>query len=210
MTGGYTLIGRNASPYTRRVAVTLRLLDQPFEQIKLAPSRDAEAVRAYNPAGRVPVLLLPDGERLTDSGFIIDYLLETHDLWGRLLAPRGPRRRRALQRLALVLTAQEKAAYAVRASRQRPPGSEASPFETALRSQARTAFGLLDESLADLPAPEGEAELSQDAIAAAIATSFARAADPLLLEGLSLPRLEALTARLEAMPAFLAQPLEAP
>ncbi|MFP6743911.1 MAG: glutathione S-transferase family protein [Alphaproteobacteria bacterium] len=68
------LIGKNVSPFVRRVAVTLIELDMPFQRELLSPSSDADQVRRINPIGRVPGLVLDDGENLIDSGAILDYL----------------------------------------------------------------------------------------------------------------------------------------
>jgi len=46
---------------------------------------------AFNPEGRVPILLLPDGRKLTQTGPIIEYLEATLDLpEGRSLLPEDP------------------------------------------------------------------------------------------------------------------------
>jgi glutathione S-transferase len=201
---GYTLIGRNASPYTRRVAVTLRLLEVPFAQLKHSPRRNPEDVRPYNPVGRVPVLVLPDGERLIESAAILDHLLEEHDLWARLLPRSGTPRRRAQQRLALAAAAMEKCIRA-RDEGLRPAERCCAAVQETLREQARAALGLLEETLADLPPIESEPDVTLDALTAAIAMTFTRDVQPAIHESLSWPRLAALTEKLEAMPAFRAQ-----
>lgn len=71
------LIGVNRSPYTRRVAITLRLYGVPYEQRDLSGSGNRTEVRAANPLGRIPALVLDSGETLIDSGAIVDHLDET-------------------------------------------------------------------------------------------------------------------------------------
>ncbi|MGH8430996.1 MAG: glutathione S-transferase N-terminal domain-containing protein, partial [Solimonas sp.] len=68
------LIGVNRSPYTRRVAIALKLYRVPFEQRDLSGFGNRADVRTANPLGRIPALVLDDGETLIDSGAIIDHL----------------------------------------------------------------------------------------------------------------------------------------
>ena len=56
------LIGRYDSPFVRRVGISLHLLGLPFEQLPLSVFSDAAEVRKFSPLGRVPVLVLADGE----------------------------------------------------------------------------------------------------------------------------------------------------
>ena len=71
------LIGVNRSPYTRRVAITLAALGVAYEQRCLSGFGNREEVRRHNPLGRIPALVLDDGETLVDSGAIVDILDET-------------------------------------------------------------------------------------------------------------------------------------
>jgi glutathione S-transferase len=68
------LIGMFDSPFVRRVAVSLKLLQVPFEHKNWSVGKDQMQIRKYNPLGRVPTLVLDDGEVLTDSGAILDYV----------------------------------------------------------------------------------------------------------------------------------------
>lgn len=56
------LIGMFDSPFVRRVAVTMTLLDLPFEHHAWSVGKDFELIRDYNPLGRVPTLVLEDGD----------------------------------------------------------------------------------------------------------------------------------------------------
>jgi glutathione S-transferase len=68
------LVGQYDSPFVRRVAVTLNHYGHSFERRPLSVFRDFDAVLAFNPLGKVPVLTLDDGESLFDSRIILDYL----------------------------------------------------------------------------------------------------------------------------------------
>ena len=77
------------------------------------PADDPETKRlgttdltAFNPEGRVPVLLLPDGRKMTQSGPILDYLDDVlgADL-GRPMLPEDPWRRAEARRIAWIVAA---------------------------------------------------------------------------------------------------------
>src|SRR6188768_3909282 len=72
------LIGVNRSPFTRRVAITLNVYGIPFEQRELSGFGNRAEVRAANPLGRIPALVLDDGETLIDSAAIVDHLDQTY------------------------------------------------------------------------------------------------------------------------------------
>ena len=61
---------------------------------------------AFNPEGRVPVLLLADGRKMTQSGPIVDYLEDTIGPdGGRPLLPEDPWRRAEARRIAWIIAA---------------------------------------------------------------------------------------------------------
>lgn len=70
----YKVIGTVQSR-TARVLWTLEELGQPYAHVA-APPR-SEGVTAFNPAGKVPVLI-DDGVPITDSTAIIQYLADKH------------------------------------------------------------------------------------------------------------------------------------
>ena len=83
------LIGRNVSPFVRRVAALMRLLEIDFEQRLLATADSIDDIAKFNPLGRVPSLVLDDDEILIDSSAIIDYLLEIKDQDGKFISKAG-------------------------------------------------------------------------------------------------------------------------
>lgn len=70
------LIGMFDSPFVRRVAVSMKLLDFTFEHYNWSVGKDFDRILKHNPVGRVPTLLLDDGEALPESAAILDYLDE--------------------------------------------------------------------------------------------------------------------------------------
>lgn len=90
------LVGQLDSPFVRRVAATLSHYGLAFDRHVLSVFGDPDEVRRLNPLGKVPALIIDDGETLIDSAMIIDYLDE---LAGpdRALTPRsGPGDRKSV------------------------------------------------------------------------------------------------------------------
>ncbi|GAB1595088.1 glutathione S-transferase family protein [Lysobacter claricitrinus] len=91
------LIGMYDSPFTRRVAIALALRGIAFEHRDWSVGADFDRIREYSPLGRVPVLVLDDGEVLMESSSILDWI--EHETPGEPLLPRGGRDRREAMRL---------------------------------------------------------------------------------------------------------------
>lgn len=94
------LIGLYDSPFTRRVAIALALAGRAFEHRAWSVGADFDRIRGYSPLGRVPVLVLDDGEVLTESSAILDWLEHEHPGLG-LLPAAGRERREALRLIGL-------------------------------------------------------------------------------------------------------------
>ncbi len=94
------LIGVYLSPYVRRVAAALISRGLPYEHEPVNGYREYETASRYNPVGKVPSLVLDDGEIVIDSNVIIDYLNELVPT--APLIPAGPAARRATLKLAAI------------------------------------------------------------------------------------------------------------
>ncbi len=70
------LIGQYDSPFTRRVAIALKLYGLAFEHRPWSTFGDADKIAPFNPLRRVPTLVFEDGEVLIESTAILDYLDE--------------------------------------------------------------------------------------------------------------------------------------
>jgi glutathione S-transferase len=102
------LIGRNVSPFVRRTAAVMNMLNVEFEQRMLSTADDQLEVYKSNPVGRIPALILNDSETLIDSNAIIDYIIEAYDLNRQLLEISGINRRIVLQTTVLAHGIMEK------------------------------------------------------------------------------------------------------
>ncbi|HTU60146.1 MAG TPA: glutathione S-transferase N-terminal domain-containing protein, partial [Polyangiales bacterium] len=115
------LIGKLDSPFVRRVAVSLKLLGIAYEHVDWSIGPDLDRIRQYNPLGRVPTLVLDEGEVLLDSSAILDHLDEIAGPRRALLPGSGRERREALRLIALAVGAAEKGRDVVYEQRFRPP-----------------------------------------------------------------------------------------
>ena len=97
------LVGPWLSGFTRRTGITMQLLGIPFEHLNLNAYTEKEEVRRYSPMGKVPALVLDNGEVLIDSAGIIDLLYEMAGRDKALIPPSGAARLRALQLIGIGL-----------------------------------------------------------------------------------------------------------
>lgn len=138
------LIGMFDSPYVRRVAVSLRRLGFEFEHANWSVGRDFDMIREYNPVGRVPTLVLDDGESLVESAAILDYLDDQVGSARALLPAGGVERREALQLMAIATGAADKALSQVYERVFRPAEKHHEPWLARCRAQVDGALAVLE------------------------------------------------------------------
>lgn len=143
------LIGMFDSPFVRRVAISLTLLELPFEHCNWSVGKDFDALRERNPLGRVPALVLDDGEVLVESSAILDYLDEQAGPARALLPRTGAARRKGLQIMSLATGAAEKGVSVIYESAFRPPEHRHAPWVERCRTQVHGALRALDALCAD-------------------------------------------------------------
>ena len=196
------LYGRYASPFVRRVAVTLRLYGIDYRHVPLMPfGPDKAELAAFNPIARVPALRLADGEMLIDSAVILDHLDQV--VGPRSLTPAaGPARRRVLTLSAIAHGAQEKLVAGLYERHFRPREAWHVPWLNTCDKQVRDGFVWLDAQLAG-PWFAG-AEMTQADITVAVFWLFGRGKRPRFFAGLGCAKLDALAERLQDTPAFQA------
>ena len=138
------LVGMFDSPYVRRVAVSLRYLDIPFEHGNWSVGADFERISAYSPLGRVPVLVMDDATVLVDSAAILDTVDELVGPGRSLLPTSGATRREAQRLISLAIGAAEKAREQIHERLVRPPEKYHAPWVERCREQMHGALGLLE------------------------------------------------------------------
>jgi glutathione S-transferase len=202
------LVGMFDSPYVRRVAISMRLLDVPFEHLSWSIGKDQDRVKEFNPLGQVPILVLDDGETIVDSATILDYL---DDRAGdRALVPRtGELRRRVMGAMTLATGMADKARLQMYELLFRPAALRHPPLIERLQSQLLATANEL-EKLCTAPAPY----LFGDRITQAdisLGCAFTYASETVKVAA-PLPALRARCARLAELPAFreIYLPFDAP
>ena len=138
------LIGMFDSPYVRRVAISLKRLELPFEHRNWSVGADFDRIRTYSPLGRVPVLVMDDGTVLVESGAILDAIDDLVGPTRALLPAGGSSRREALRLIALAVGAGEKARDQLYERMVRPPGKYHEPWVARCREQMHGALGELE------------------------------------------------------------------
>jgi glutathione S-transferase len=68
------LIASSTSPYARKVRIVFAEKKIEYQLVEESPWAPGSPVHAYNPLGKVPVLILDDGTALYDSRVIVEYL----------------------------------------------------------------------------------------------------------------------------------------
>jgi glutathione S-transferase len=202
------LYGRYASPFVRRVAVTLQLYGLKYRHMPMMPfGPDKADLAKFNPIARVPALQLADGEMLIDSAVILDYF---DGLVGpeRALTPAaGKARRRVLTLLAVAHGANEKLVVSLYERHFRPREKWHRPWLETCDKQVRDGFRWLDAEFAG-PWFAGEA-MTQADVTVAVFWLFAHGKRPNFFAELGCTKLDALAARLQATAAFQATMPEA-
>jgi glutathione S-transferase len=193
------LVGQYDSPFVRRVGISLRVLGFDYAHDTRSVFGDFDAMRKVNPLGRIPSLVLDDGEVLVDSAAILDWLDQSVGPQRALTPTAGPERRRALQLIALAAGAVEKAGAAVYERMMRPEHLRWPDWIDRCRTQAAGGVAKLEAE----PWPDAGA-LTQAEISTACLVAYLRLADPDLLGQGRYPALEALSERCEARPEFAA------
>lgn len=193
------LVGQYDSPFVRRVAVTLRVIGFDYEHDQRSVFGDFDSMRKTNPLGRIPSLVLDDGEVLIDSASIVDWLDEKVGPERALIPASGPARRRALQLIALASGAIDKAGASAYERFIRPPEYRWPGWIVRCRTQAEGAIA----ALAAEAWPE-DAPLDQAQILTVCMLRYVQMTDPELRGKGRYPTLDALSERLEARPEFQA------
>jgi glutathione S-transferase len=193
------LVGQYDSPFVRRVAISMRVLGFDYRHDTRSVFGDFDDMRRTNPLGRIPALILGDGDVLIDSAAILDHLDQAVGPERALLPAAGSARRRALRVVALATGGMEKAGAAAYERIIRPSTLRWPQWIDRCRTQAAGALAML----AAEPWP-GTARLDQRQISTGCLLRYVRMVDPGLLPPGRHPTLDALHEYLESLPEFRA------
>jgi glutathione S-transferase len=197
------LIGMFDSPFVRRVAVSMNLLQVPFEHRNWSVGKDFELIRQFNPLGRVPALVQGDGDTLIESAAILDFLDENAGPARALLPQSGEPRREALRIIAVAVGGAEKGVTQVYETAFRPPDKRYRPWVARCHTQMHAALAELDR-LCQVRGGEwliGNRITQADVTATCVYTFLSEAMD-INRDAVMYPALSAVAARCEALPEF--------
>src|SRR4030088_3217332 len=195
------LIGQYDSPFTRRVAIALKLYGLAFEHRPWSTFGDADKIAPFNPLRRGPTLIFEDGEVLIESPAILDYLDELVGPSKAMIAENGPERRHALKICALATGLGDKAVSLV--------------YERVLRKDALklwverceahiggVVFALEKQRVAGASPYWFGTSIGHADIAVACVLRFTGEAHPALFSAARYPALSAHAVACEALPPF--------
>ncbi|TED36884.1 glutathione S-transferase [Pseudomonas aeruginosa] len=199
------LIGMLDSPFVRRVAIALRLLDLPYEHRPLSVFRNFQAFSLFNPMVKAPTLVLDDGTVLMDSSLILDYL---ECLAGRersLLPQRPQARARALSLIGAALVACEKSVQIYYELNLRPEERRHGPWLERVEGQLLAAYDWLEAALRQEPlVRDGGIELV--GVTVAVAWRFSQLVVAERVAASEYPELASYSDYAEGLPVFLETP----
>ena len=197
------LIGQYDSPFVRRVGIALTLYGLPFEHRPWSAFGDADKIRSYNPLIRVPTLVLDDGEVLTESHLMLDYLDSLVLAEQRMFPTSEPARHQALRIAALATGLGDKSVSLFYEKRLHEKVSDL--WVGRCRTQIESVLAALEADRAVRPGAYwfgdriGHADVAVTAV-----LRFLGEAHPGLVPLTGFPALEAHAARMEALPVFQA------
>lgn len=178
----------------------MRLLGFPYEHQPHTTWRNLQEVRAVNPVGRVPALILPSGEALFDSAAILDHLDQRAGPDRALIPPAEPERRQVLRIVACALGVLEKVVAALYEVTMHPADKIHRPWLEHNESQALSGLQWLARLA---PSPWlGGARLTQADITTVVTYDFTRIVNPGLIPDGRFPSMDELARRCSEMPAF--------
>ena len=192
------LIGMLDSPYVRRVAISLKLLDLPFTHEAVSVFRHFEHFSSINPVVKAPTFVTDDGTVLMESGLILDHIERL--MPGRLMPADFAAHTRGLRLIGLALAACEKSVSIFYERNQRPAEKLHQPWVDRVTGQLLLAYATLEKEMPDDWFTGGT--VHQPDITTAVAWRFTQHVVSDVVPVSDFPRLVALSQRAEVSPAF--------
>ncbi len=201
------LVGMLDSPYVRRVALSLRYLEIPFEQSEISVFRSMDTFRKINPLLKAPSLVCDDGEVLMDSTLILQYVERIAGEEKTLMPEAIADYQTAIRIIGLGLNACDKSVQ-IEYERKRPNDKQYQPWGDRIQSQLVAAYDLIEPYAAEADDWLVGGQLSQADITVGVAWQFTQFLMPDVINVHSYPAISVLSQRLEACPECLVTPIE--
>lgn len=164
-TGTFVLRSTLTSPFGRKVRMAADVLGLT-SRIAIVPAdtlNETDTLRQQNPLGKMPCLLMPDGEAIYDSSVIIEFL---QDVAGtdRLIPSNGPARFRTLTLAKLADGITDAALLMVYEERFRDPGTHSQRWLSHQRGKVERALAAFERK----PPVSGKTDVINIALACAL------------------------------------------
>jgi len=198
------LIGMLDSPYVRRVAISLHLLQLPFEHEAVSVFRTFEKFQSINPVVKAPTFICDDGTVLMDSTLILEYIESLAR--PRSLISRGNTLASELRLIGLALAACDKSVQIYYEYNQRPADKIHPLWVERATGQLLAAYGEIEKDLGKKPLKTGSADISQAGVSIAVAWFFSQQMLKGIVPPARFPLVAALSAAAETLPEFRAVP----
>jgi glutathione S-transferase len=202
------LIGMLDSPYVRRVAICLKLLELDFEHRPVSVFSDFEEFRKLNPVVKAPTLILDDGQSLMDSTLILDYVTAIAGSVVTSTPDHADDRLRATRLTGLALAACDKTVQIVYERNLRPVEKQHEPWIDRVSAQLLAAYAELEAEVALGTLPLDAGRLGQAGVTVAVAWRFTQMMVPKIVVAAEYSNLQAFSAFAEQQPAFESTPPE--
>ena len=202
------LIGMTDSPYVRRVAVSLRLMGLEYEHQHVSVFRHFDRFKSINPVVKAPSLICDDGTVLMDSTLILDYAEKISDPTRRLTPQAIEPRKEALRVIGLALAGAEKCVQLIYEQQQRPEDKRYPAWIERVTGQANAAFMELERAVPASGWLGGTRIGAADVVTACLFRFSQYYRNEIGIAEATYPRLAAHSARAEALPEFVAVPLD--
>ncbi|HLX24377.1 MAG TPA: glutathione S-transferase family protein [Usitatibacter sp.] len=200
------LIGMLDSPYVRRCAVSLALMDVPFEHRSISVFRNMPEFGKINPVIKAPTFVADDGTVLMDSTLILDYVESTLPAQKRLMPTAIDARLAALRVHGLALAGTDKGVSIIYEMEQRPEDKRHKSWTDRAMNQMHAALGELEKIAAGAkPWMHGDRLTASDVMTACM-WRFVNLRECTAASIAKYPALAALSQRAEALPQFAAYP----
>ena len=141
------LIASKTSPFARKVRIALAEKKVEYQIVESSAWEPGNPVHAYNPLGKLPVLILDDGTHLYDSRVIVEYV----DLVSPVsrLIPEPARQRIAVKKWEALADGVCDAAATIVIERRRPANLQSEEWIDRQRRKIAEGVGELARELGD-------------------------------------------------------------
>ena len=149
------LIGARPSPFVRKARIVLAEKKLEYQFVEASPWEGDNPVHAWNPLGKLPVLMLDDGTTLFDSRVIVEYIDSVSPV-SRLI-PEPARQRIAVRRWEALADGICDAAVLMVQETRRPAKQQSGEWVARQQRKVHEGVKAMADELEDKPWCNGEA-----------------------------------------------------